>query len=242
MQSSPIKLISLNIEMDKHLDRVIPFLKKENADVILLQEVLGKDRALFESALQMHGVYTPQNLICLDTGEHPIGLFTLTHLPMDKHYPIFYKGQGDPLIRMTIQEPEKMERAILVTRMLKDEKSYWFVNTHFTWSANAQATEAQDRDLEIMLSHLAKMPECILCGDFNAPRGARIFDTLAERYQDNIPPNIKSTLDKNFHKAGDLAIVVDGVFTTPHYAVQETRVVEGVSDHCAIVTTLRAQD
>jgi exonuclease III len=39
MKKELTKIISLNIEEDKHLERVLPFFKHQQADVILLQEV-----------------------------------------------------------------------------------------------------------------------------------------------------------------------------------------------------------
>jgi len=39
-----VKLISLNIEGDKHLDdKILPFFDKEKPDVLCLQEVFAKD-------------------------------------------------------------------------------------------------------------------------------------------------------------------------------------------------------
>jgi exonuclease III len=54
-----IKLITLNIEGDRHLDRVIPFLQKENAHVVCLQEVLQSNVELLKKELQMFGEYEP---------------------------------------------------------------------------------------------------------------------------------------------------------------------------------------
>ena len=43
-----MKLISLNIEGSKHLERIIPFITKESPDVLCLQEVFKADLHLFE--------------------------------------------------------------------------------------------------------------------------------------------------------------------------------------------------
>jgi endonuclease/exonuclease/phosphatase family metal-dependent hydrolase len=241
MTPSSLKIISLNIEMDKHLDRIIPFLKNQDADVIVLQEVLSKDKKAIETALGMQGIYLAQNILCVEHGEFPIGLLSLSKGSLLSHHHVFYKGHGAPLIRMTVKEPNKMERAILVIELIKDEQHYCLINTHFTWSANGLPTQEQDIDLESMLHQLAKIPEFILCGDFNAPRGTRIFDTLALRYHDNVPAEVTTTLDKTFHRAGPLDIVVDGVFTTPKYQSINSRVVSGLSDHCALVMTVQVE-
>lgn len=240
MQKKYLKIISLNIEMDRHLDRIIPFFKAQQPDVILLQEVLAKDRINIEQAVGMTGVYTPQNILCTDKSESPIGLLTLSKLPITEHYSAFYYGDNAELLPMTILEPEKMTRAILVTNIIKDHQHYCLVNTHFTWSPKGTPSENQHRDLEVLLQRLSQIPEFILCGDFNAPRGTSIFDMLASRYKDNIPQEVTTTIDKNLHREAPLTIVVDGVFTTPRYQVEQINIVDNVSDHCALVVLAHA--
>lgn len=239
MQKSFLKIISLNIEMEHHLDRIIPFFNAQQPDVILLQEVLAQNKEEIEQKTGMLGIYTAQNLFCSDKIQSPIGLFTLSKASIVNHYPIFYKGNNDPLLPMTRAEPEKMARAILVTEVVKDQQSYWFINTHFTWSPNAKPSAAQHVDLKALLQLLSNVPEFILCGDFNAPRGTAIFDALAARYKDNIPLDVTTTIDKNLHKGGDLAIVVDGIFTTPTYLLEDVHVNSDVSDHYAIVARVK---
>ena len=94
------------------------------------------------------------------------------------------------------------------------------------------------QDLKVLFELLENIPEFILCGDFNAPRGTAIFDSIAEKYKDNIPQDISTTIDKNLHKAGDLQLVVDGLFTTPEYKVDSIKILDKLSDHCAILATI----
>ena len=272
MRARPLKLISLNIEMDRHLDRIIPFFKEQRPDVILLQEVLDNNVEQLEKSTGMNGIYTIQNIICFEksastaiptknSGPRPsrrlglsptknwvktaawaeksesyLGLLTLSNLPIIKNSHVFYRGDGAQPQRMTMKEPEKTARAVSNIEIVKDQQTYCLLNTHFTWTPNAQPNDDQQQDLEHVLRYLADIPEFIFCGDFNAPRGTRIFDTIATTYQDNIPKHITTTIDKQLHRCGDLGIVVDGVFTTPGYDVIDVQVVDNLSDHCAIVT------
>src|SRR3990167_2102131 len=239
MQERPLKIISLNIEMDRHIDRIVYFFKVEQPDVVLLQEVLDKDRSTFEQALEMKGFYIAQNILRSNQGESSIGLLTLSKVPILQHDTVFYKGNNTHLLRVNISESKKIARAFLVTEVTKDRQHYCLVNIHFTWSHNAEPTEEQHKDLDALLPLLFKIPEFILCGDFNAPRGTAIFDKLASRYKDNIPNNVTTTIDKQWHRGGDLNIVVDGVFSTEKYQVEGVRVVDNVSDHCAVVALVR---
>lgn len=239
MHARPLKVISLNIEMDRHLDRIISFLKEQQPDVILLQEVLDKDVERLEKSTGMNGIYTVQNIICFEKSESYLGLLTLSNLPIIKNSRVFYRGDGTNPQRMTIKEPEKTARALSIAEVVKERQTYCLLNTHFTWTPNAQPNEDQQHDLGRLFTYLAEIPEFIFCGDFNAPRGTLIFDTIAATYQDNIPKHITTTIDKQLHRCGDLGIVVDGVFTTPGYDVIDVQVMDGLSDHCAIVTTVK---
>ncbi len=235
---APLKIICLNIEMDRHFERILPFFKEQQPDVILLQEVLGKDQELLEKATNMYGIYTIQNIICSEKTEDYLGLLTLSHLPIIKNGHIFYRGDGSKPTRMTEGEPEKTARALTMIEVVKDHQTYCILNTHFTWTPNGQPNEDQYQDLQNLLTHLTQIPEFVFCGDFNAPRGTPIFDTLAANYKDNIPAQISTTIDKHHHRCGDLGIVVDGVFTTPGYEITDLQVMDNLSDHCALLTTV----
>jgi len=78
----------------------------------------------------------------------------------------------------------------------------------------------------------------IFCGDFNAPRGRKTWSILSSKLKDNIPDEIMTTVDAKIHRAGNLMLVVDGLFTSKNYKVTGVRVISGVSDHCAIVANI----
>ncbi len=78
----------------------------------------------------------------------------------------------------------------------------------------------------------------VLCGDFNAPRGGEIFSELAARYRDNIPAQYTTSIDASLHRAGDLQLMVDGIFTTPEYQASSVLLHSGVSDHYAVTADI----
>ena len=221
-QTSSLKIACLNIESDRHLDRVVPFLKKEEPDIVLLQEVLFKDIPYLEEVLQMKSVSTVLNLLEWGGVPQNSGLVTFSTLPIINTHSAYYKGNKDQLLLVYEGEAaetvaEKTSRAILVTDIVKDGQQYRLVNTHFTWSPEGQATDEQHQNLKILFQLLSPLSDFILCGDFNAPRGRAIFDAIASRYKDNIPLHVTTTIDKNLHRAGDLQLVIDGFFTTPQF-------------------------
>lgn len=232
-----MKLISLNIQIDLHLDRIIPFLKRENPDVVLLQEVLEKDLPLLESTLQMKSIFTPIAQFQWRGSLQVEGQAIFTNLPLIESFVEYYRGHKDfiPTIELWSGAGAEFARALNVIRVVKEGKNYCLAMTHFTWSPGGTLSAKQIQDIEILFDLLSSLPDVVLCGDFNTPRGGPIFDKLASRFKDNIPLHVMTTIDKNWHKAGDLQMVVDGLFTTPHYSVDSIRIVENVSDHFGIV-------
>ena len=72
----------------------------------------------------------------------------------------------------------------------------------------------------------------------NAPRGNETFSRLEEKYKDNIPREYKTSIDQNLHKVKGIQFMVDGLFTTPVYKASNVKLVDGISDHMAVVAEI----
>lgn len=232
-----LKLVSLNIEMDRHLDAVLSFLEREHPDVVCFQELLERDVERFEQTLGFRGRFEPMAALKSPLFEKelqglPFGLALFSRYPAEyaTHY---YAGIRAALPDCVMgYEGNKF----LLTGLLRAHgASYRVGTTHFTWTPDGQASEGQRRDLAALFGVLGAFPDIFFCGDFNAPRGREIWRRLALRYHDNIPPEYESSIDPALHRAKGLQVMVDGLFSTPEYAVSDVRLVEGVSDHSAIV-------
>jgi endonuclease/exonuclease/phosphatase family metal-dependent hydrolase len=243
----PLKLISLNIEAHNHLDVILPWLQQEQADVVCLQEVFQTDLSKFEQSLGMKGEFTPLLNITKpnDYRLDPLGLWglaMLTNLPHSEFQSEYYLKNGSGVSELINGQPNSADRAVLWTTVTKAEQDFTIANTHFTWSPAGNQIPLQETTYQAMLEVLTKIPELVLCGDFNSPRGkGSIYDKLANRYQDNIPTDISTTIDGKLHRAGHLQLVVDGLFTSPKYQVENVQIVGGLSDHMAIVANLVKQ-
>ena len=119
-----------------------------------------------------------------------------------------------------------------------DGQIFSISTTHFTWTPDGDANEYQRKDLENLMKILDGYKSFVLAGDFNAPRGREIFSAIAAKYKDNIPLEYVSSIDSNLHRAPGLKLMVDGLFSTPDYKVEDAELVCGVSDHCAIVAKI----
>jgi endonuclease/exonuclease/phosphatase family metal-dependent hydrolase len=253
-----LKLLSLNIEAHRHLDRVVSLLDDEQPEVICFQEVFEVDIPRILKAFQQYrrpGAtplswhYSPMARVTR-TSEHiadalgPWGILQATVLPVQGRFHHFYvkKGGATELpIFFENNDSNSMDRVVLLMEVMKKSKLYRVATTHFTWSPQGSLTKLQLQNYQVLEQYLDQYPELILCGDFNSPRQGEpnnIFNQLARRYRDNIPAEITTTLDGSLHKAGQLEFVVDGLFTTPEYQVEEVRIVDKVSDHMAVVAEI----
>jgi endonuclease/exonuclease/phosphatase family metal-dependent hydrolase len=138
-----------------------------------------------------------------------------------------------------ITSQDLVSRAIIIANISHDGKKYTIGTTHFTWSENGLASTQQRRDIKSLFEIIDKHPEIVFCGDFNAPRGREIFERISSKYKDNIPQNYTTSIDSDFHYAGRLDILVDGLFSTMGYEVNDVKLINGVSDHCAIIASIK---
>lgn len=236
------KLVSINIERSKHLDTVIPFVYAQKPDVITLQEVMERDVPLFEKEFGMQCFYVPVLVFAAGTGEKEgvegTAIFARDFKSRGSTY---YAGQSEPLARFTEEKDEKksqVAKMLVHADIAVGDVTYKIATTHFTWTAKGEATELQLQDLQKLLVALEPLGEFVFTGDFNAPRGRETWNRLAARYKDNIPARYTSSIDP-MHQAGPLPYLVDGIFSTPEYYVENVELHEGISDHKAVTATIQ---
>ncbi len=249
-----IRFVSINIEIDKHLSSVLDFFNKFDPEVICLQEVSEKDFLSLKKELGVFGVFSPMVIWDIKNGvRHTVGVAILSKFEIKNIEKFYYVGDEssvkcwdpkdlnfsstmtkDQLILLN----EIEAKVIIFGEVIKNGVSYFISTTHFTWTPDGKANEFQKKDVEKLLSFCDKKESLILCGDFNAPRGGEIFNKIALRYKDNIPLKYDSSIDPNLHRVKNLKLMVDGLFSTPDYLVENVELIEGVSDHKAIVAEI----
>jgi exonuclease III len=237
-----IKIISLNIEGDKHLAEVIGLIDKERPEAVCLQEIFEEDFNLLTKRFGMGGIFAPT--VFIDKPGKPgfgkkgvFGIAMMGKLAGKFGSAYYFKRRTQELPKYG-GKPNAGHRA-LVWQGIEGRRK--IASTHFTWSKGGQTTEKQRRELNRLIKLLVnRVKPDILCGDFNAPRGAEIWSKLAEKFIDNIPPEVKTTLDPKLHYANGVELVVDGFFTDPKSKIKidRLRLIGGVSDHLAIAAEL----
>jgi exonuclease III len=236
-----MRLVQLNIEGSKHLEKVLPFLKEQNADVVCLQEVFEKDFGLISQTLDMKGSFFPMfdkdqlNQGCAQPNG-PQGVALFSRKDSSSIQGVYYVGKGTvPKFRY----PKMNLDYVLVYGCFKfNKKKFTIGTTHFVWTPNGEANNEQRKAFKKLMKVIDNLKIGIISGDFNTPRGKEMFSAFEEHFKDNIPLDIKSTLDPLLHKKPHLKLVVDTIFTKPKYNVQELEVIDGLSDHKAIVAVI----
>ena len=236
-----LRFLHLNIEGRKHIDKISNFLCKNEFDVLCLQEVCIDTANIFKSKLGFaYQAFASMGFWSNDGSERSISIMS--------KYPITLTG------KTLLTKPDAnyirlgkidIEFYLLEATVSREGKEYCFATTHLPLYFNEnggkdgwKVSDFQIKCLNDLKSELQKRDNFLLTGDFNAPRGTVIFDELAKAYTDNVPKEVKTTIDPILHRAGGLQLVVDGVFTTKGYSLSDAQVLEGLSDHKGISGTL----
>lgn len=238
----PLTLASLNIDGNKHFDKFIPFFKKADPDVICLQEVFSQDLLLLRKELGMEVIFAPMTMRPYITDDPTslaiMGVAICSKLPLDSVEPIYYFGNSEMVPLYRYHDETRQHRPLLFATATKENERFVIATTHFMVTDEAKPTDYQRRDLASVLKITESIPEIIMCGDFNAPRGDEIFDALAKRFTDNIPVEYTTSIDGTIHRKGPLPYMVDGLFTSPQYRARNVKLNSGISDHMGITAVI----
>ena len=236
-----IKLVCSNIERSKHLDTIPPFVEYERPDVWCVQEVVERDIPMLARSFGSDPIeYAPMLRHRKEEGDPVTGVAVFSRLPVAAHDSAYYVGVREhlPDHDETPDRGNTMNCALAWADIQQGNDVYRIGTTHFTWSEGGWPTDLQRRNVSLLLKTLKPMEEIVFCGDFNAPRGRETFATIAANYKDNIPAEYTTSIDKDLHRAGDLQLMVDGLFSTPGYAISDVKLHSGVSDHLAITAMI----
>jgi len=230
-----LSFLTLNIERRKHLDLIKPFLRASLPDVMCFQEIFEDTFEELKTEFQLEGFFSGRATLKDEAGAE--GIAILSKFPIKNSQEILYDQFSELSPEMAKFHLVRPIAKVLAAEIEKDNETFHIATTHFTWSNHGETTEEQRVNVQALLRVTSPFRELILAGDFNAPRGKEIYATLSEHFQDNIPPFVETTIDGERHRAGQLQLMVDGVFSRG-YAVSNVEVRSGLSDHCGITATI----
>ena len=234
--STSVSLVQLNIELDRHFERIFPFLEKINPEVVCVQELRENDISYFEEKIHSKCFYVPMASKIVNGVSVVFGVGIFSRLQVFSSGVKYYHGEEGSIPDFVPPIQDNINFALLYCDVIKDGLVFRIGTTHFTWSPKGKPDNFQYRDLPKLLDALKEVGEIVFAGDFNAPRGGEIFSELAKRYKDNVPAKYTTSIDTQFHKSPEIKdLMVDGIFSTNSYLVTEVEMICGLSDHCALV-------
>lgn len=240
-----MKIISLNIEGDKHLDKIIKFLEKEKADIFCFTEIFEEDIKNITPLINVpyvfaHECYRPSMIKDADFKTFGIAIFSKNIIWSETFFVI-----GNPNLIPKFQRsadlkerPHELYVPAITAKIKFNNQEYSITNTHLTVTERGESTNYSFEQAKKLVNYLEKYPEIIICGDFNSPRGGSVFDYFCKFYKDNIPKKYKTSLDQNLHRVKNLKLMVDVLFSTKSYKIKKVKLIHGISDHMAIVAEI----
>jgi endonuclease/exonuclease/phosphatase family metal-dependent hydrolase len=230
-----LSISSLNIHQFLHREETLRALKATDADVFCLQEVPISAIAQLEHALGAAAIFVPMGNFPEVSEEVGIALFIRRGVLLRSDVYRYHETNKIPPLSFA-----DCDRILQYAVIKKDGVAYTVGHTHFVWTPLGEPNEQQFTALGRLLKHADTIPDFVLCGDFNAPRGKAVWEMLAKEFMDNIPSDETTTLDLVLHRAAPLHYVVDGMFTKGRFSARDVSVISGASDH-KLITALIEQ-
>jgi endonuclease/exonuclease/phosphatase family metal-dependent hydrolase len=242
-----LKLISVNMEGEKHFPRIVSLIRIEDPDIICLQECPES----FRNNLQTIGYRTDflamRHHVQNDV-EYTEGLVFASKLPFASTYKYYYQPDYE-LPTLPIPTPKHiMHHGYIMGTVEHKEQLYHIATTHVMVTPDGLPTEHQTQGVKKLLSLLQTEKPHLICGDFNIPRGFNpLYEDFSRNYLDTIPTTYASSLDRGLHRDGRStqlnapvfdSYMVDYLFAKPEYNVHDVRLQFSVSDHAAIIATI----
>ncbi len=236
-----MKLVSLNIYAGHYLDKSIAHLQSINPDVLCLQELHEADVDKLQGELGMpHAIFVPStnvtdanNKAGFRLGRIGLGILSKTELT-DQQVDFYYKPNAETPIYVQ-NDGYCWDRALMSAQVQTAEGPIRVSTTHFTWTHDGSASPQQRKDMAAMIDHISKQNVDVLCGDFNAPRGAEIMTHISSRMEDHMIDGVDTTIDQNLHRVRGIKLVVDNVFSRRGLAKVDLQIKDGMSDHKALI-------
>jgi endonuclease/exonuclease/phosphatase family metal-dependent hydrolase len=242
-----VKFIQLNIFKGNLIRYAIKFLRKENADIINLQEVskgMGTNNMdyfctyekLQDDLKYEYSFYSPKT-----GGRFGVHFVSEGQLILSK-YPIIYKKavytQGKPNLQSGFVEKKNLKMNVLQHVKIKiDSKIVNDLNYHgyLIWGTRAGngQTESNSKKILNYMSSIDQNERIILSGDFNLSPKSRSLRMISRSYPDLISKyKIKTTRNElSFEKTP-----VDNILVNRQVKVKSLKVpMTYISDHLPLV-------
>ncbi len=247
-----IKILSLNLlEGGIYWNNITTFIKRENPDVLCLQEVFNGDTkqpSNFQTITRLgtllplyRSYFSPALFEIWPHGQGDQGNAIFSRFPIMEKKTISLHGVYKRLIRPEEENdfshyPKILQR---VTIPINDKNLHVF-NVHGIWGKDGRDTPERIRMSNNIVSEVKNKQLALLMGDFNIQPNTRTIAQI-EKYMTNVfKGEFVTTFNMN-HKTnpGYATAVVDMFFASPDVVVvSKSSPLDDVSDHRPLIVTI----
>lgn len=247
------KYLNLNIWNGGRLfDEVVEFIKKENADIVVLQEVNNGQDPSMKQRFQTYNVYqkvlpyryhsfAPAFLdqsegVSFDEGNAVFSRFPLTEV---RNMPIIpYRSVN--LDAMARSEYPQIPRVYQKVAIDLGEATVNVHNIHGIWGEDGHDSEARLKMSELIVKEIKNIPNVILSGDFNMTAHTQSINAVEKHLKNIFKDELKSSFNMRQKTEGGYAVaVVDMILVSQNIKVIDHYCLDvDVSDHLPLVTVL----
>lgn len=250
-----IKILQLNIFRGKFIDTIINYIKKNDFDIVHLQEVTTGKVSFNNISCPEHlhasfqNTHTMEYAKTWESAEDTNGSFGNATL-----YRNFFSLAQKKILRLKpfrkIPDFEKRHvdddpRLALGLLLSYQEKRFWSLNTHLAWSPTSKDTPEKLSQGKKLVEFIKGINDpFILSGDFNVDTESQIISWLSLYGKNLIAENsLTNTLNPRTHYAKSLfpmGVAVDFIFTAHKIRVENFQVIDepDLSDHFGLSATL----
>ncbi len=247
-----IKFLQLNLlEGGIYWDNITALIKRENPDVLCLQEVFNGDTKQpphFQSTSHLkallrhyHSYYSPELYEIWPQGQTDQGNAIFSRFPITQEKTIFLHGTYKRLTRPPQENdfshyPKNMQHVVIPI----NGKQLHVFNLHGIWGKGGDDSPERSRMGNIIAQEIKEKTYAVLMGDFNLKPSTKVVANI-EKYMVNVFKNELTTSFNMKHKTnpGYATAVVDMFFTSPEVdVISKSSPEDDVSDHRPFVVTI----
>lgn len=233
------------------MDEILAFLKREDADVVFMQEVYdGHDSAWERKFRSMdvlrdvlsysHEHFAPAFLERTDFGKVEQGNAILSKFPILESQVYFYDqpySEREDRVEYFETTPRNLQRVAVNF----GGRTIQVFNTQGVWGKDGNDNDRRLAMAQTIVDALAPYDPVVLAGDFNVQEKTKTISLIEEQLVNVFKQDSRTTSFNMKHKInpGFATAVVDMVFVSPSIQVLKHRQCsENVSDHLALTATL----
>lgn len=255
-----LKFVSLNVWIGGVLfDDIVSFLQGEDADVIVLQEVLeGNDLKLpvqyhTLTSLQAHLNYPYQDFApsCIDRfpwGDIPMGNAVLSRLPIVAREELFFHGKFDPSNPRLPFAPDSWPvtpRSLQHATLDSPAGDIHTFNLQGVWDLNGDEVSPQRQKMsDTIRSAIKDKPRVILAGDTNATPANAVMRAIEQDLMSVFGNSLTTTFNmRRKSNPGYATAAVDMMYVSRDIRVLKAQCPDiDISDHLPLVATFEIVD